>query len=514
MAPDRRDGGSSAPWLVTRQEPPPLRRYYEMLLERWWIVAAVLALTTLAAIVYIVRAPKVYEAGADVLVTSISSEDVPTVGLGLIREGSDPTRDTETAARLVANVSVAARVGRRLDLSSSPDDVLRKVSVEPVAQSNIVSITARDEDPAAARALANGFGRVTIALRTRRLHRQLDTAIERLQKRIEDDPTVETGAVEDQLATLETLRTGPDPTLRFETPATLPTSPISPKPAIAIAAAVASGLLLGVAAALGLSVLDPRFRRERQLRAHFRLPVLARVPRPRDGLLDRARSRARVSRAGKDAYRGLAWRLHLGRERGSKTILVAPASDGEEGSATALNLASALAAAGRDVILVGSRPAPLNGSRLSRDPTQNGGLGAALSRAADLEDCLVHSPGHNRRLRFLVPEFPGAEEGLADPAAGRLLSRAKHLADVVVVDSPLLTSSPEMLSLADKVDEVLIVVRRGRTRLPELAELAELLSARGIRPAGFTVVGSGSGRGERVFDKAIERSWGLAWARH
>src|SRR5215211_8166727 len=110
--------------------------------------------------------------------------------------------------------------------------------------------------------------------------------------------------------------------------------------------------------------------------------------------------------------------------------------------------------------------------------------------------------------------LPISEEGLADPAAGRLLSRAKHLADVVVVDSPLLTSSPEMLSLADKVDEVLIVVRRGRTRLPELAELAELLSARGIRPAGFTVVGSGSGRGERVFDKAIERSWGLAWARH
>lgn len=45
------------------------------------------------------------------------------------------------------------------------------------------------------------------------------------------------------------------------------------------------------------------------------------------------------------------------------------------------------------------------------------------------------------------------------------------------------------MPLARQADDVLIVVRLGRTRLQRIAELGELLAENGVRPVGFAVVG-------------------------
>ncbi|MGH2985751.1 MAG: hypothetical protein ACRDLO_03560, partial [Solirubrobacterales bacterium] len=46
------------------------------------------------------------------------------------------------------------------------------------------------------------------------------------------------------------------------------------------------------------------------------------------------------------------------------------------------------------------------------------------------------------------------------------------------------------------VDQVLLVVLLGRTRVRQISELGELLAENGITPAGFALLGaSGEGRG-------------------
>ena len=40
------------------------------------------------------------------------------------------------------------------------------------------------------------------------------------------------------------------------------------------------------------------------------------------------------------------------------------------------------------------------------------------------------------------------------------------------------------------MDDVLLVVKLGKTTLSKLAQLGELLAENGIKPAGFTVVGT------------------------
>jgi Uncharacterized protein involved in exopolysaccharide biosynthesis len=62
-------------------------------------------------------------------------------------------------------------------------------------------------------------------------------------------------------------------------PAGLPTEPFKPKPARLMLMALAAGLLLGAAGAIGREYLDRSVHDARGLRDEFELPVLAEIPR-------------------------------------------------------------------------------------------------------------------------------------------------------------------------------------------------------------------------------------------
>jgi Mrp family chromosome partitioning ATPase len=94
---------------------------------------------------------------------------------------------------------------------------------------------------------------------------------------------------------------------------------------------------------------------------------------------------------------------------------------------------------------------------------------------------------------LLADTSGGASGFMADqlflPAAQNLVTDAKQIADFVIVDSPPLSEVIDALPLAQQVDEVLVVVRLGRTQLTKLANLGELLARHDIEPVGFAVVG-------------------------
>src|SRR5205807_789788 len=109
----------------------------------------------------------------ELLVSPVPSGDTATVGLGLIRESPDPTRDVETAARVVTTPEVATRVRATLRSKRSFRSLLNHVSAEPVAQANIVAVIANESTPRSAQLLANAFAEAVVAERTARMHDQL-----------------------------------------------------------------------------------------------------------------------------------------------------------------------------------------------------------------------------------------------------------------------------------------------------------------------------------------------------
>ena len=486
---------SSAPeWLHPPEEQEGLQRYVETIRERIWLIVTAVVLTTLIAIFYVATATKQYDAESDLLITPVTGDDPVLTSLGLIRESADPTRDVETASRLVTNLTVAERVKKSLDSPLSAGVLLGMVTAEPVAQSNLVAIIARDTSARGAQQLANAFAQQAVVDRTAQLHSQIDRLLPRLESQQSAATAAGQVSISSQIATLEALRASPDPTMRVQTEAPLPGAPSSPRPKLSLAGGIIAGLILGVAAAFAAQVLDPRLRREAQLRRNFRLPILGRIPKE-PGAEENPLAPRQISSATGEAYRALRATLaggQRGRSGEGKVILVTGSSPSEGKTTTAVNLATSLALAGNRVILIESdlrRPVL---SKVIGARPEHGGVVSVLIENTTLAESLIPSATYGPNLRLLLSDYEGGwiAELFSIPTAERMIQDARRMADFVIVDSAPLNEVVDALPLAEQADEVLIVVRLGITRLDKLSQLAELLAENGVRPVGFAVIGT------------------------
>jgi Mrp family chromosome partitioning ATPase len=488
-------GGGRAPpparWIRATTAEAEEPHFRGLVRQNWWLVALAVALSLAGAGAYLGTAEKRYEARAELLVAPVpDSTDLP-LSLGLPRESADPTRDLETVARLVTSTPVARRARADLRLAESPRTLLEDVEAQPVAQSDLVAVVASADRPGRARRLADGFARALVADRSELLQAALGQILPQLRAELDRIPAAQRAAspLAQQIRQLEGLRE--DPTVRVQTPADLPADPVSPRPALTLGAALVGGLVLGLGGVFALALLDPRLRREDQLRRLYDLPVLARIPR-QSRLRRRRRplGPAELTPAGLNGFRALHVALD-GRGRGApRSVLVTGPSQGDGKTTTALNLAASLAGSGERVILADADV---------RRPALDRALGVAPGRGlldvaeggVALEEALQPA-GPNGNLGLLTAGMRArlTHPGVLSPAAARgLVLAARPLARTLVIDAPPLNQVPDVLALAGTVDDVVIAVRLGRTNLRELQDLAELLAHQGVTPAGFVVAG-------------------------
>jgi Mrp family chromosome partitioning ATPase/capsular polysaccharide biosynthesis protein len=482
-------------WLQPPGTLHGLRRSVQTIRERIQVVLIGLAITLAVALLYLVTADKIYEAQAEILTTPVPSTDPAISTIGVITESADPTLDVETAAQLVDSPAVATRAAEDLDGAVTPRELHESVTVEPIPETNVVTVQAEGPTPEEARDRANAFATAAVQERRDEIRGNIDALLPRLEA---DLAAAGNSTAAESLATLVTqltaLRASGNPTIQVETAATEPTEASSPKTTLVLVAALLGGLGIGLTAAFLLQVLDPRLRREEQLRDLFNLPILARIPREqsREGPL----TPERLTPAAREAYRTLRATLAVSgqREGGPRTILVGGAGASEGKSTTAINLAASLALSGHSVILIeADLRRPSIGKALGISPEQ--GIISVLLESVSLSDALVAV--YNTEFKVLVSEKAGADFGelLSLPAAIRLVNEAERQADYVIIDSPPLTEVIDALQLARHADAVLMVGHLGHSRLNKIRQLGELLGANGIRPVGFALVGVSPGDG-------------------
>ncbi len=220
----------SAEWLESPAEEEGLRRYVETIRERLPLVGVAVAVTTLVAILYVLTAPKTYEARADLLVTPVSGDDPVARSLPVIVESVDPTRDVETASQFVTNIDVAAkgRRGRGFGASSRP-------ARQGLGGAGRLEQHRRDHGRGRIRLRRPATSPTTSPRPPSRtgptqIHESIEVLLPPLEAQLEHSrPDVVREELGSDVARCSALLVAPAPDLRVETKADLPTSQASPQ---------------------------------------------------------------------------------------------------------------------------------------------------------------------------------------------------------------------------------------------------------------------------------------------
>jgi receptor protein-tyrosine kinase len=195
--------------------------------------------------------------------------------------------------------------------------------------------------------------------------------------------------------------------------------------------------------------------------------------------------------AATEQLRALRTRLQLAPASGpaagrGRVIAVVSADSGEGRSWLAANLAVVYAQRGRRTALI---DADLRTPRQHRLFGGVGGDGLAAWLAGRAEDAGLHPVPGVRHLELLPAGHrpPNPQELLASDAFERTVRSLAVSHDTVVLDTPPANRCADFAFAASVADVVLLLVRRDRTRIAAVRELAQRLGELGRPPLGIVV---------------------------
>jgi len=462
-----------------------LSTYLRAVRDHWRLVALVTFAALVGSLLVIAINPREYEATAEILISPLGRDDDTFIGLDLLRDSGDPTRNVQTAAALLDSPEAAERTARRLGGGFDGTRILRAVRVEPQGESNVLDVTATAEDPELAARVANTFAMVSLELRQNRLQSQLDALIEQLEDRRRAEALAPDGGGEatttlaERLSQLEGVRAaGNDPTLSLLRSSEPATSAVGAAPWMIVAAALLAGLTLGTVAALAMRLLDRRIRDQEELATLYPVPLLAGVPQitARD-----RRGATELPAEAFEAFRTLATQVQS--YGTGRSILMTSASSGDGKTTAAANLALALVEAGRKVVLfdLDVRKPELSeavmGSRADTDEHQD-----------DARDRPIVQSLRDPRI-VLLPAAAGSNRESLGRRVSQLLPAALNIADYAIIDSSPLGEVSDALPVATRVDDVILVVRPRHTDRASFQVARDLLQRSGVVARGMLLVG-------------------------
>lgn len=191
---------------------------------------------------------------------------------------------------------------------------------------------------------------------------------------------------------------------------------------------------------------------------------------------------------GGKAYTYLQYNLQFSLREGHKSLLIASSLPNEGKSVVAANLATALAFAGRSVILVDAN---------LWHPSQHTFFEAP--NTVGLANLLFQKNWENVKKYLRETSTPGLKllsSGTlpANPPhmldffqMAKLIRELELLADIIVIDGPAASASPETMVLARSVDATVLVVESGRATTSIIRSTLEKLESAGANIAGIVL---------------------------
>ncbi|WP_375385848.1 polysaccharide biosynthesis tyrosine autokinase [uncultured Microbacterium sp.] len=427
-----------------------LSDYIRILRKNWVIIViATLLGVGVAAVFSLTRTP-VYTASSTVFVSTQAGATVAE-----LQQGSNFTQArVETYVNLVKTPLVIDPVIAELDLDATAATLSKSVTATAPLNTTLITIAVTDSDPVRAADTANALA----------------------------------ASLTSQVEKIETPNGGSTSPVRLTRvqDATAPTVPSSPNVPLNLALGALIGLALGIGFAVLRTVLDTRIRTARDVEGITDSPIIGAI-----AFDAKAKERPLIvhddpQSPRSESFRALRTNLQF-LDMGGRDSFVITSSVPSEGKTTStINLAIALADAGKRVALI---DADLRKPKVAEYLGIEGGAGLTdvLIGRASLADVML--PWGQRSL-FVLPAGripPNPSELLGSDQMRTLLDALERDFDVVLCDAPPLLPVTDAAILARRTSGAIVVVAAGRTNKRQLDGAVDALITVDAKVAGVVM---------------------------
>ncbi|MFB8146077.1 polysaccharide biosynthesis tyrosine autokinase [Microbacterium sp. NPDC056003] len=492
-----------------------LRQILDVLWKRKWIIGAVMLAALVTAAVYLQVRTETFVSTGVIRLNDVISQGAVTGEVGGVSVDVSPEAVTGPTVLEAA----AAQLGE--DPAALAGAV--RANVDDSTSLARIHISAMGTTPEQAQARADAVLTAYVAHVDEQLNLALTTLQQRqaeaiqnardLQREVAENPGDSIAAT--NLATALSQMTSVNLAIEDVNDAGAATAIVTPPSAggstvpsvlIVLLLALATGLIVGIAAALIRDQFDNRLRGEDEIEAISGARSLGELSWDRGVAgMDPPLPVAHNERTDlSERLRTLRSTLQVFLPRRAAVAVVTSVEPGDGKSFVSANLAMAWARAGKTVILVGGDLRRPDLGRYFGDAADGDGLadilsdhevGETLSRG-DVESRL--NTTRYRRLRILPAgaEPPDPADLLARPVLGELVAHLRTLADVVIIDSPPAIGMADAALLTLQSDGAVVI---SSVRKTDRVLLSDTVAA--LRAAGADVIGVVANRSRRKLPK-------------
>ena len=502
-----RTRGTIAQLSIAHPQGDCLEARRQLAVARSWAPLLIISVLIAGVAGYVISnsQPRIYEGRALLIVGQSLSGANPDYNQLLVSQ-----RLSATYATVATTRPILERVIARVGLQQTTDELARNVQAVAAPDNALLSILARDGDPARAAAISNALAEELIAVspavagEEAELLKAVDEDLAAVREQITAtqseiallvDKAERTPAEDARLETLRdrvtTLRSTYSNLLSFRSSdssnllttveaAVAPLVQVSPRPLFTAILAAVLGLLVGSAIAFVLEYLDDTVKSPADVEELLGLPTLGAI-----SMMPGGKNRPAMYRLAAllypqspvaEAYRTVRTNIEFASlDRPLGTLLVTSGAPHEGKTVTAANLAVLFAQAGRSVLLVDTDLRRPTLDTLFRVKNEGGLTTLLRSDEATLESVAHETEQPNLRLLTTGPLPPNPADLLGSKRMKALVARLRKEADLVIFDSPPLRIVTDAAVLSSLVDATVLVVRAGQSRGAEVRHGREML---------------------------------------
>jgi non-specific protein-tyrosine kinase len=488
--------------------------YVWVFARRWlWLLALVTILGGGTSFLVSSRLPRVYGSAAKLLVTPSQSGAV--ANYNDVLAGQSLTR---TYAEVIKSRPIVESAAQQVGLDLPYATLVAALDVKPIANTQLIQISARANDPDVAARFANQvanafiqsiqssqsgrFSTIRDALGRQVAQLSLDVADHtRRIAQMSADPALAANAELPRLrAELSQLQQSYDAAQRsfqearasearstdaltIVEPAIPSASPVEPRTALNVLAAALVALLLALGGAYVFERLDDRLNSPERVNRYTGLSVLGSL----------ARLEEKTPHTVDDIHIGEALRLlrvnlqFAAVERPLRSLVISSSEAGDGKTTIATNLAIILAQAGQSVILVDADLRRPTVHQVMDVPNRSGLTTLLIDDEMDASSVLAPTRFNGLSIIPSGPQPPNPSELLASERMRRRLAQLRDMADVVILDSPPVLAVSDPAILAALTDGALLVVNSARTRGQHAAQAVTTLQNAGAHLLGIVL---------------------------